>query len=68
MSSVMNSLQGADVTPTTVQINAIAAARAKAAKVMAQWTALETTDLAAVNAKLKAAGVETLAKTPSGEK
>jgi photosystem II stability/assembly factor-like uncharacterized protein len=65
---VMNSLQGADVPPTTAQLTAIAAARATAAKAMAQWTALETTDLAAVNAKLKAAGVETLAKTPSGEK
>ena len=64
----MNSLQGADVPPTTAQLTAIAAARATAAKVMAQWTALETTDLAAVNAKLEAAGVETLTKTPSSEK
>ena len=36
--------------------------------IRAQWTALETTDLAAVNAKLEAAGVETLTKTPSSEK
>jgi photosystem II stability/assembly factor-like uncharacterized protein len=61
LAGVMNSLQGADVQPTTVQLTAIASARATAAKVMAQWTALETVELAALNAKLKAAGLGTIA-------
>jgi hypothetical protein len=42
-------------------LTAIASARATAAKVMAQWTALETVELAALNAKLKAAGLGTIA-------
>jgi len=62
LSGVMNSLQGADVPSTTVQLNAIAAARALAAKAVAQWTTLETVDLAALNAKLRAAGSETIKK------
>jgi hypothetical protein len=53
----MNLLQGADVRPTTVQLNAIAAARAQAGRVMARWTALTTVELDALNAKLSAAGL-----------
>src|SRR6185295_18352563 len=56
LAGVMNLLQAADVTPTTVQLHAMADARTTAAKAMARWTALKTVDLAAVNAKLKAAG------------
>ncbi len=58
----MNLLQGADVQPTTVQLNAIGAARAQHGRVMARWTALSTTDLVALNAKLKAAGLTELKK------
>ena len=58
----MNLLQGADVRPTTVQLNAIAAARAQAGRVMARWTALTTVELAALNAKLSAAGLPVLNK------
>ncbi len=57
----MTSLQGADVRPTTVQLNAIAAARATAARLMARWAEMKTVDIAAMNAKLKAAGLQTLA-------
>ncbi len=57
LAGVMNVLQGADVQPTTVQLKAIASARAAAAQVMARWTAIKNVDLAAVNAKLKAAGL-----------
>jgi photosystem II stability/assembly factor-like uncharacterized protein len=57
LAAVMNSLQGADVRPTTVQLNAIAAARATAAKAMARWTALRTVHLPALNAQLAAAGL-----------
>ena len=57
----MNLLQGADVRATAVQLNAIAEARAAAAKAMARWTAFKTADLAAANAKLKAAGLAPVA-------
>jgi photosystem II stability/assembly factor-like uncharacterized protein len=58
LSGVMNLLQGADVRPTTVQLDAIAAARANAAKVMARWNTLRTTELATLNATLKSSGLE----------
>jgi len=57
LSSLMNSLQAADVQPTAIQLAAITAARQAAANVMARWTALTTIDLAALNATLKAAGL-----------
>ena len=56
----MNSLQSADVQPTTVQLNAIAAARADASRVMARWSGLRTTGLSALNATLRAAGLGTI--------
>jgi photosystem II stability/assembly factor-like uncharacterized protein len=61
LAGVMNLLQGADVRPTTVQLNAIADARATASKAMARWASMKAVDLAAVNAKLKAAGLSTIA-------
>jgi photosystem II stability/assembly factor-like uncharacterized protein len=60
LSGVMNLLQAADVTPTTLQLNAIAAARASGRRAMAAWTTIRTVDLPAVNAKLKAAGLAAL--------
>jgi photosystem II stability/assembly factor-like uncharacterized protein len=57
LAGVMNLLQGADVRPTTVQLDAIANARATASKAMTKWTAIKTVDLPALNAKLKAAGL-----------
>jgi len=57
LAAVMNLLQGADVRPTTVQLNAIAAARAAAATAMARWSALKTVHLPALNAQLTAAGL-----------
>ena len=56
----MNSLQAADVRPTTMQLNAIASARVAAAPALAKWQALVTTDLPALNAKLAAAGLTAL--------
>ena len=61
LAAVMNLLQGADVRPTTVQLNAIAAARAAVAKAMARWAAVKTVYVVAVNAALKAAGLPSLA-------
>ena len=58
----MNLLQGADVRPTTVQLNAIAKARAEGTRVMARWTAMSTTELAALNRTLTAAGLAVIAK------
>jgi photosystem II stability/assembly factor-like uncharacterized protein len=60
LADVMNSLQSADVQPTTVQLNAIAAARADASRVMARWNGLRTTELSALNATLRAAGLGTI--------
>jgi photosystem II stability/assembly factor-like uncharacterized protein len=64
LSGVMNLLQGADVRPTTVQLDAIAAVRANAAKVMARWNTLRTTEIATLNATLKSAGLDAI--VPSG--
>ena len=50
-------LQAADVTPTAGQMAACDSARAQSRAVMAQWLALRTTGLAALNAKRKAAGL-----------
>jgi ABC-type branched-subunit amino acid transport system permease subunit len=41
LAGVMNLLQSADVTPTAVQMQAIAAARATASAAMAKWAALK---------------------------
>ena len=57
LAGVMNVLQGADVRPTAVQLQAIASARAAAAGAMARWSAIKTIDLVAFNAKLRAAGL-----------
>ena len=58
LTGVMNAMQAADVAPTTNTLNAIAAAQASAARVMARWNTLRTIDLPALNVKLKAAGAE----------
>ena len=58
LSGVMNVLQAADVQPTAVQLKAIAAARRAGTAAMARWTAVKTVDLTAINAKLKAAGLQ----------
>ena len=57
LTGVMTSLQSADVQPTTVQLEAIAAARARASRTMQQWTVLRGTELTALNAILKSAGI-----------
>jgi photosystem II stability/assembly factor-like uncharacterized protein len=60
LAAVMNVLQGADVQPTTVQLNAISTARVAAAKAMARWATVKAVDLAALNVQLKAAGLPAL--------
>jgi hypothetical protein len=49
-------MQGAEVAPTAREVAAVTEARRQSAAVMAQWTKASTVDLAAVNAKRKAAG------------
>jgi hypothetical protein len=49
-------MQNADVTPTAREVAACAEARRQAAAVMARWRTISTVDLAALNAKRKAAG------------
>jgi hypothetical protein len=53
----MNILQGADVKPTAVQLQAVSTARSAASRAMARWTTIKTADLVALNARLKAAGL-----------
>ena len=60
VSGVLNgaamAMQAADVTPTATQVDACTKAKAEMTTILAQWTKLKTTGLAAVNAKRKAAG------------
>jgi photosystem II stability/assembly factor-like uncharacterized protein len=60
MMAAAMAMQGADVAPTNNQVAACAKAREQSAEVMKKWNALKTTELAAVNAKRKAAGLPAL--------
>jgi hypothetical protein len=60
LTSVVNILQGADVKPTAVQLEAVSRARSAASRAMARWTSIKTLDLVALNTKLKAAGLSTV--------
>ena len=60
-------MQEADVTPTAAQVAAVARARADAKSVMERWNLIKTRDLAAFNAKQKAAGQPTVT-LPAGTK
>ena len=57
LSGQMNSMQAADVAPTSATLAAVTAAQTAAAGVMARWSALKTVELPALNAALKAAGM-----------
>ena len=60
LGGLMNSMQSADVAPTANTLAAIASARRTAAAVTARWSALQSVDLPALNARLQAAGLSTL--------
>jgi hypothetical protein len=49
-------MQAADAPPTAREIAAVTEARRQSAALMVRWTKLSTVDLAALNAKRKAAG------------
>jgi hypothetical protein len=57
LAQLLSVLEGADVAPTTQLVAAIAERRADLVKVINRWTTLKSSDLAALNAKLKAAHV-----------
>jgi hypothetical protein len=61
LSGLMNALQAADVAPTANTRIAFTNALAAAKQVTSRWTALRTTELAALNVTLKAQGVGPLA-------
>jgi photosystem II stability/assembly factor-like uncharacterized protein len=54
--SAVMAMQSADVAPTSAQVKAATDAQTQARGAMARWTTLRTRDLAAFNAKRKAAG------------
>ncbi len=57
----MNSMQAADVEPTALTLAAVNAALGAAEAVTARWQALRSTDLPALNATLKEAGLPVIA-------
>ena len=57
MLAAANAMQGSEMPPTAPQLAACTKARTDLATVLAKWTALTTTGLAALNAKRKAAGL-----------
>jgi hypothetical protein len=54
---LMTALHGADAAPTSQLVAAVGARQSSLAKLLAQWTALRTTALGALNAKLTAANL-----------
>jgi photosystem II stability/assembly factor-like uncharacterized protein len=58
---LMNSLTEADVQPTSVQLSAIARARAAASQAIVRWASLKNVDVPAVNRRLTQAGLTPLA-------
>jgi photosystem II stability/assembly factor-like uncharacterized protein len=64
LTAVMNTLQSADVQPTALQVKTIEAALTNARAALARWNTLKTTELTALNARLKAAGAATIARVP----
>ena len=57
LAALMNAMQAADVAPTANTRAAVQSALASGKSVMARWNTLKKVDLAALNAKLKAAGL-----------
>ena len=57
LASLIRLLEAADVAPTTQLAAAVADRRAALARVMARWTALKGTELAALNVQLKGANL-----------
>jgi len=58
LGQVSGAVEGVDAAPSLQVMNAFASAQKLAAAEMAKWAAVKAKDLAAVNAQLKAAGME----------
>jgi hypothetical protein len=61
LTSLMGLLQGADVTPTTQLVAAVAERQRALATIKTRWNTLKTTDLTLLNAQLKKAGLPGIA-------
>jgi len=61
--AVMNTLQSADVQPTALQARTIETALTNVRAALARWNTLKTTELTALNARLKAAGLPALGRS-----
>jgi photosystem II stability/assembly factor-like uncharacterized protein len=57
LTTVISVLEGADVTPTTQALAAAARAEREFAALLARWDAVRTTDLSALNARLRQLGL-----------
>ncbi len=64
LASLMGVLQQADVAPTSQVVTATGDRRAAAAKTMAEWNALKSQDVPALNTQLKQAGLPELRLAP----
>ena len=64
MTQLLNLIEDADAEPTTTAVAAVAKVEQDFATLTARWTTLRTTDLAALNTKLKAAGQQAIAIAP----
>jgi hypothetical protein len=65
LSGQMNSMQAADVAPTSATLASVTSAQIAAGGVMAKWNALKAVDLPALNAAVKAAGLVPIAYLPT---
>jgi hypothetical protein len=61
---LLSLIEDADAEPTTQAVAAVRKVEADYAGLLARWTALRTTDLAALNSKIKAAGQQPITIAP----
>jgi hypothetical protein len=64
LSSLMQTLQGADVTPSTRVVAAVADGRRELSDVMARWSGLETEDLTRLNERIGQANLPVIVVEP----
>ena len=64
LSTLLTLIEEADAEPTTQAMTAVRTAQRDVASLNARWTRLRTTDLVALNAKLRAAGQQAIVIQP----
>jgi hypothetical protein len=62
--SLLNTVEDSDAEPTTQVVAAVQAAQKEFSSLVARWNAIQTTELAALNTKLRAAGQQPIAIAP----